>query len=38
MLWRALRNLPFVLAGKKTKSEKDDKFKQIKVRSSCLVV
>lgn len=38
MAWRALRNLPSVVAGKKTKSEKDDKFKQIKVRSSSLIV
>lgn len=31
-------NLPSVVAGKKTKSEKDDKFKQIKVRSVGLIV
>lgn len=33
MAHRTLWNLPSVVAGKKTKSEKDDKFKQIKVRS-----
>lgn len=38
MAHRTLRNLSSVVAGKKTKSEKDDKFKQIKVRSGCLIV
>lgn len=37
MAHRTLRNLPSVVTGKKTKSEKDDKFKQIKVRSGCLI-